>query len=72
MAASNIRPPKSSGVSGERYVLGGENRTAIDLFEAFQAASGVAPPRRKIPFGVAALIGYDWITSKTKGDGSTD
>lgn len=42
---------------GSGYILGGDNRTAIDLFQAFASASGVRPPRRHIPFGVAALIG---------------
>ena len=43
--------------AGSGYVLGGENKTARELFAAFEAASGVAPPKRKIPFGVAVLIG---------------
>ncbi len=42
---------------GSAYILGGENRTARELFAAFQAASGIEPPRRKIPFAVASLIG---------------
>ena len=45
------------GQAGEGYILGGENRTGNDLFAAFEKSSGVAPPKRKIPFGVAALIG---------------
>ncbi len=42
---------------GSAYILGGENRTAVELFAAFQAATGIAPPKRKIPFAVASLIG---------------
>ena len=42
---------------GSAYILGGENRTALELFDAFRAATGIAPPRLKIPFGVAVLIG---------------
>ena len=42
---------------GSGYLLGGENRTARELFGAFERASGIAPPRRRIPFAVAALIG---------------
>lgn len=45
------------GRPGEGYVLGGENRTAIELFAAFERATGVAPPRRRIPLGVARLAG---------------
>ncbi|HKQ60946.1 MAG TPA: NAD-dependent epimerase/dehydratase family protein [Candidatus Polarisedimenticolaceae bacterium] len=42
---------------GSAYILGGENRTVRELFEAFHAASGIAPPRRKIPFVLAGLVG---------------
>ncbi|MCP3978459.1 MAG: NAD-dependent epimerase/dehydratase family protein [bacterium] len=42
---------------GSGFILGGENKTAIELFAAFEAASGIAPPKRKIPFAIAALIG---------------
>ena len=45
------------GRPGEGYILGGENRTGVDLFEAFSNASGIAPPKRKIPFWAAATIG---------------
>jgi len=45
------------GAPGAGYILGGENRTAVELFQAFHAASGIAPPRRRVPFAVAALIG---------------
>ena len=42
---------------GSNYVLGGENKTALELFAAFEQASGVRPPKRSIPFGVATWIG---------------
>ena len=42
---------------GSSYILGGDNRTVLELFDCFEAASGIRPPKRKIPFGVAALIG---------------
>ena len=45
------------GKSGEGYILGGENRTGVELFDAFQNAAGVAPPKRKIPFWAATAIG---------------
>jgi farnesol dehydrogenase len=47
---------------GSAYILGGENRTAEDLFAAFQRATGIAPPTRHIPFGVARAIG--WLQRK--------
>lgn len=42
---------------GAAYVLGGDNRTMVDLFEAFAKASGIPPPKRRIPYGVATAIG---------------
>lgn len=43
--------------AGSAYVLGGDNRTLVDLFAAFAAATGIAPPRRTIPYAVAGLVG---------------
>ncbi len=42
---------------GSAYLLGGDNRTVLDLFGAFRAASGIAPPRRRVPYLVAAAVG---------------
>ncbi len=42
---------------GSAFILGGDNRSAIDLFDAFHAASGIRPPTRRIPFGIAELGG---------------
>lgn len=42
---------------GSGYILGGENRTVVELFESFHRASGIEPPRRRIPLGLAALVG---------------
>lgn len=42
---------------GSGYILGGDNRTVLELFDCFEKASGVQPPKRKIPFGLATLIG---------------
>jgi len=50
-AALDRAPP------GSAYILGGENRTVTELFQAFHAASGVHPPRRHIPYAVAGLLG---------------
>jgi farnesol dehydrogenase len=43
--------------SGSGYVLGGENRTGVELFDAFARASGVPPPRRRVPYAAATLVG---------------
>jgi farnesol dehydrogenase len=44
------------------YVLGGDNRTMTELFDAFARESGVAPPKRHVPFAFAELLGkvYRW------------
>ncbi len=55
--AAGMRAALERGKAGEGYILGGENRTGVELFEAFRSASGVAPPKRKIPFWAASLIG---------------
>lgn len=52
---------------GSAYVLGGENRTLVELFAAFERETGVAPPRVRIPYAVATLVGWlqrrraDWL-----------
>ncbi len=43
--------------SGTAYLLGGENRTVRELFEAFERATGIRPPRLWIPFALASLVG---------------
>jgi len=55
--ATGVVAALEKGKAGEGYILGGENRTGVELFEAFQAATGVAPPKRKIPFWAATVIG---------------
>lgn len=47
----------TDGKSGSAYILGGENKTARELFASFERATGIAPPTRVIPFGVAKVIG---------------
>jgi farnesol dehydrogenase len=42
---------------GSAYILGGDNKTLAELFAAFEAATGIAPPKRKIPYAVAGIIG---------------
>jgi len=43
--------------NGSAYILGGDNKTLVDLFRSFQAATGIAPPKIKIPYAAARLIG---------------
>ncbi|HSG50192.1 MAG TPA: NAD-dependent epimerase/dehydratase family protein, partial [Longimicrobiales bacterium] len=42
---------------GSAYILGGDNRTTLDLFQAFHEASGIRPPRLRIPYAVAEVTG---------------
>lgn len=55
--AAGVVSALERGAPGTGYILGGENRSAVELFAAFQRSSGVAAPRRRIPFAVAGLIG---------------
>lgn len=45
------------GVAGERYILGGENRTYAEMFRRIAEIAGVAPPRLAAPRWAAALVG---------------
>jgi farnesol dehydrogenase len=47
---------------GAAYVLGGENRTLAELFESFGRRTGIAPPARRIPYALAAAVG--WVQRK--------
>ncbi len=43
--------------NGSGYILGGDNKTLVDLFAAFQEETGIAPPKIKIPYAAAGWIG---------------
>jgi farnesol dehydrogenase len=45
------------GRAGERYFLCGENVSMVGLFERLAEVTGTPPPRRHIPYPVAALLG---------------
>jgi NAD+-dependent farnesol dehydrogenase len=44
------------GLSGRRYLLGGENASQLQMFDILQRLTGRRPPRR-IPFAVAIALG---------------
>ncbi len=44
------------GRTGERYILGGENFRVAALRALLAEASGLAMPRRRVPYGVAVAI----------------
>jgi NAD+-dependent farnesol dehydrogenase len=51
------------GRRGERYLLAGENVSMNDLFATVADLTGVAPPRRHIPYAAAQALGgllYAW------------
>lgn len=48
----------SRGKIGERYLLGNENVTVGDFFSLVAEVAGVKPPRLKLPYGIALLLGH--------------
>jgi NAD+-dependent farnesol dehydrogenase len=42
---------------GSAYILGGDNRTLVALFEAFRQATGIGPPKIRIPYWAGRGIG---------------
>jgi len=46
------------GRIGERYILGNENVTVGDFFRLVAKIAGSKPPRLKLPYGIALLLGY--------------
>jgi farnesol dehydrogenase len=51
------------GARGQRYFLCGENATLVELFAKLQELTGVAAPRRHIPYPAASALGglmYLW------------
>jgi NAD+-dependent farnesol dehydrogenase len=55
--ASGFAAALDRAKDGSAYILGGDGGTLVDLFGAFQAETGIAPPRREIPYAVARLAG---------------
>lgn len=44
--------------AGEEFILGGENRTLMELLGLLQEITGTAAPARKIPYAVAGFAGW--------------
>jgi NAD+-dependent farnesol dehydrogenase len=56
------------GRRGERYFLCGENVTMNGLFDALHEVAGLAPPRRHIPYALAAALGCGmWAWAELTG-----
>ncbi len=45
------------GRIGERYILGGENRSYREIFEVIASVAGVRPPRIRAPWLLAMALG---------------
>lgn len=45
------------GRSGERYVIGGDNPTVLEILEEYQRLGGRRPPRLSVPFAVTDVVG---------------
>ena len=45
------------GRPGGEYILGGENRTTIELLEILSRLTGIAPPKMRIPYVLAGMVG---------------
>jgi farnesol dehydrogenase len=56
------------GRAGDRFVLGGENATLERLFQLVHEIAGKAPPRLRIPYGVATALGRaQWLWAELTG-----
>lgn len=56
------------GRVGERYILGGENLSMKDFFKLIAEIAGIEPPKRRIPYSLALMLGYGYqfISAITK------
>jgi farnesol dehydrogenase len=46
------------GAFGGEYILGGENRTILDVLEILSRQTGIAPPKKRIPYALAGAVGW--------------
>src|SRR5207302_2798453 len=51
------------GVPGRRYLLGHENLSVREVFARLARLTGLAEPRRKVPYAVALAAAYvsEWV-----------
>jgi farnesol dehydrogenase len=55
--ASGFAAALERAKDGSAYILGGDNKTLLDLFAAFQVETGIAPPKMRIPYPIARIAG---------------
>ncbi len=54
--AEGMVAARDCGRRGERYILGGAEISMLELLNGIKAAGGAAPPRTRLPYGVALGI----------------
>ncbi len=58
------------GVPGEKYILGGENLTLLEILTHIATAAGVRPPKIRVPHNIVLPFAYfseawaKWVTGK--------
>ena len=57
-----------NGVTGEQYILGGDNLSYLDLFELIAGKLGVKAPKIKVPLALGVLAGQlsEWSSIITR------
>jgi dihydroflavonol-4-reductase len=57
------------GISGERYILGGENLTLKQILDRMAAMTGLPSPTMQVPHCVAMTFAFfdEWITGRMRG-----
>ena len=57
------------GVPGRRYLLGHENLSIREVFGLLARLTGLAEPRRKVPYAVALAAAYvsEWVADVATG-----
>jgi dihydroflavonol-4-reductase len=57
------------GISGERYILGGENLTLKQILDRMAAMTGLPSPTMQVPHSVAMTFAFfdEWITGRIRG-----
>src|SRR5277367_4063229 len=59
----------TQGEAGRRYILGGENLTLKQILDRMSAITGIASPKIRIPFAIAAIYAFfeEGITGRIRG-----
>ncbi len=59
----------TTGASGRRYILGGENLTLKEILDALAGLTGIPSPKLRIPRPVAATYAFfeEYITGRLRG-----